>query len=174
MMLKPRSTRSKASNRVAYVCISGLIAALYVVLSLLVQVLGLASGAVQFRISEALCVLPFFTTAAIPGLTMGCFLFNLFSGCIWQDVVFGSLATLLGACGAYLLRRFPYLMPLPTVLSNTLLLPLVLAYGYHAPEGIGFLFLTVGLGEVLSAYVAGLALLRVMKRYSFFERLRRK
>lgn len=170
-MIKNRFGYSKTNNRIAYVCISGLVAALYVALSFLVQALGLASGAVQFRISEALCVLPFFTTAAIPGLTIGCFLFNLLSGCIWQDVVFGSLATLIGAMGAYLLRRFPYLMPLPTVLANTVIVPLVLAYGYHAKEGIGFLFLTVGLGEVISAYVAGMVLWNAMKRYPIFKRL---
>lgn len=171
-MKKSRSARLTTGNRIAYVCMSGLIAALYVALSFLVEALGLASGAVQFRISEALCVLPFFTTAAISGVTLGCFLFNLFSGCIWQDVLFGTLATLLGALGARLLRRAPYLMPLPTVLANTVILPFVLAYGYHATEGIGFLFLTVGLGEVLSAYVAGMVLWNVMKRHSVFQRLR--
>ncbi len=171
-MIQPRSARSKARSRIVYVCISGLIAALYVVLSFLVQVLGLAGGAVQLRISEALCVLPFFTTAAIPGVTVGCFLFNLLSGGIWQDVLFGTLATLLGALGARLLRRVPYLMPLPTVLANTAIIPFVLAYGYHAPEGIGFLFFSVGLGEVLSAYVAGMVLWNALKRYDVFRRLR--
>lgn len=170
-MISNRFGHSKTNNRIAYVCISGLVAALYVALSFLVQTLGLASNAVQFRLSEALCVLPFFTTAAIPGLTIGCFLFNLFSGCIWQDVVFGSLATLIGAMGAHLLRRFPYLMPLPTVLANTVIIPPVLAYGYHVEEGIGFLFLTVGLGEVISAYVAGMVLWNTMKRYPIFKRL---
>ncbi|MCP2867106.1 QueT transporter family protein, partial [Salmonella enterica] len=67
----------------------------------------LASGAIQVRISEALCVLPFFTPAAIPGLFLGCLLSNLLTGCIIWDVVFGSLATLLGALGTWLICGRP-------------------------------------------------------------------
>ncbi|MBQ2734673.1 MAG: QueT transporter family protein [Clostridia bacterium] len=148
-----------------FVCQAGLIAALYTVLTVFIGAFGLASGAIQLRISEALCILPVFTPAAIPGLTVGCFISNLAMGCIWQDILFGTLATLLGAVGAYLLHRLPYLAPLPTVLANTLIIPPVLAYAYHAEEGIGFLFLTVGVGEVLSAYVLGLLLLVSLRRY---------
>jgi len=148
-----------------FLCQAGLIAAIYTVLTVYVGALGLANGAIQFRISEALCVLPFFTPAAIPGLTVGCLLANLFTGCIWQDVVFGTLATLIGAIGARLLRRLPWLVPLPTVVANTTIVPLVLAYGYHFEDGLPFLMLTVGIGEILSAYVCGMVLLLSLRRH---------
>ena len=157
--------RNRKKERLLFVCQGGLIAALYTVLTVFVGAFGLANGAIQFRISEALCVLPFFTPAAIPGLAVGCLLSNLLLSAIWQDVVFGTLATLLGALGAYLLRRFWFLTPLPTVLANTLIIPPVLAYGYHAEAGVPFLMLTVGVGEILSAYVLGIVLLRAIKPY---------
>ena len=158
-----RNTVRKA--RVLYVCQAGLIAALYTVLTVAVGAIGLANGAVQFRISEALCVLPFFTPAAIPGLTVGCLISNLITACLWQDVLFGSLATLLGALGAYWLRRTPRLVPLPTVVANTLIVPPVLAYAYGFSEGLLYLTVTVGIGELLSAYVLGCVLLAALRRY---------
>lgn len=153
---------NKNRKRLVYICEAGVIAALYAAITLLIAPIG--SGAIQCRISEALCVLPFFTSAAIPGLTVGCLVANLFTG-MWQDVLFGTLATLLGAVGAYWLRKFPYLVPLPTVLSNTVIVPLVLAFAYRVPEGIPFLMLTVGLGEVISAYLLGILLLVTLRRY---------
>ena len=156
---------NKKKARILYVTQAGLIAALYTVLTVFVGAFGLASGAVQLRLSEALCVLPFFLPAAIPGLTVGCLLSNLMMGGIWQDVVFGTLATLIGAVGARLMRRTPWLVPLPTVLSNTVIVPLVLAYAYRFEQGVPYLMLTVGLGEVLSAYVCGMVLLYAVKPY---------
>ncbi len=156
---------NQSRKRLLYICQAGLIAALYTVLTLAVGAIGLANGAIQLRISEALCVLPFFTPAAVPGLTIGCLISNLFTGCLWQDVLFGTLATLLGALGARLLRRLPALTPLPTVLANMFILPPVLAYAYGAEEGLPFLLLTVGLGELLSAYLLGLILLSALRRY---------
>ena len=153
------------------ICTAGLIAALYTVLTVLVGSFGLASGAVQLRVSEALCVLPFFTFAAVPGLTVGCLLSNLILGCLWQDVLFGTLATLIGALGAYWLRRYAWLVPLPTVLANTVIVPLVLAYAYHVEDGLGFLMLTVGLGEVLSAYMLGLVFLAALRRNRSFLKM---
>ena len=89
---------SKQRARILYVTQAGLIAALYTVLTVFVGAFGLASGAVQFRISEALCVLPFFTPAAIPGLTVGCLISNLATGCIWQrsSRIFGWLRRITG------------------------------------------------------------------------------
>lgn len=157
--------RQKRQKRLLFICYAGLIAALYTVLTCIVGAFGLANGAIQLRLSEALCVLPLFTPAAIPGLTIGCLLSNILMSGIWQDVVFGTLATFIGAVGAYALRKLPTLVPLPTVIANTVIIPLVLAYGYGAEEGLGFLMLTVGIGEVLSAYVAGLLLLFAIKPY---------
>lgn len=156
---------SKQRARILYVTQAGLIAALYTVLTVFVGAFGLASGAVQFRISEALCVLPFFTPAAIPGLTVGCLISNLATGCIWQDVVFGTLATLIGAVGARLLRRLPWLIPAPTVIANTVIVPFVLAYAYGFEGGLAYFMLTVGIGEVLSAYICGLVLFFALKPY---------
>ena len=156
---------SATRKRIVYVCQSGLIAALYTVLTVFVGAFGLASGAVQFRVSEALCVLPFFTPAAIPGLTIGCLISNLLTGCLWQDILFGTLATFIGALGARMLKKVFWLVPLPTVLANTIIVPFVLAYAYHMEGGLPFLMLTVGLGEILSAYVLGIVLLLALKKY---------
>ena len=91
------------------VCRGALIGALYVILTMISHVLGLDSGmlpfGIQCRISEALCVLPIFIPEAVVGLTVGCLLSNLLVGGLWQDIVFGTVATLLGALGALLFRR---------------------------------------------------------------------
>lgn len=153
-------------GRIRFVCQAGIVAALYTVLTCLVGAFGLANGAIQFRVSEALCILPVFMPAAVPGLTVGCLLSNILTGCLWQDILFGPVATLLGALGAWLLRRLsPWLAPLPTVAANTLIVPFILAYAYHAEGGLPYLMLTVGIGEILSAYVLGMVLLLALRRY---------
>ena len=153
-------------GRIRFVCQAGIVAALYTVLTCLVGAFGLANGAIQFRVSEALCVLPVFMPAAVPGLTVGCLLSNILTGCLWQDILFGPVATLLGALGAWLLRRLsPWLAPLPTVAANTLIVPFILAYAYRAEGGLPYLMLTVGIGEILSAYVLGMVLLLALRRY---------
>ena len=153
-------------GRIRNLCIAAVIAALYTVLTCVVGAFGLANGVIQLRLSEALCILPVFVPAAIPGLTIGCLLSNIILSAMWQDVIFGSLATLLGALGAYWLRRHPYLAPLPTVISNALIIPPILAYVYGAEEGMVFLTISVGLGELLSAYVCGLILLPLLKKHA--------
>lgn len=159
--------RFSSKGRILYLCRAGSIAALYVVLTLLCALLGLASGPIQLRLSEALCILPFFTSAAIPGLSIGCLLANLLTGSLWQDVVFGTLATLLGASIAYSLRKISvYLVPIPTIFSNTLILPPVLAWVYHAEGGLPYLALTVGAGELLSAGGCGILLYLSLRPYA--------
>ena len=144
----------------------GVIAALYVVLTLVSASLGLASGVIQLRLSEMLCVLPFFCAEAVPGLFIGCLLANLLTGAPIWDILFGSLATLLGAVGARLLRRWVYLVPWPTVIANALIIPPVLIFAYGVPDAYWFLFATVGAGEVLSAVAFGIPLLLILrKRY---------
>ncbi len=157
---------SGRKNSILYICQAGLIAALYVVLTVAIGAVGLASGVVQLRVSEALCVLPFFTPAAIPGLAVGCFFANLLTSALWQDVLFGTLATLLGAIGARMLRRLPWLVPVPTVVANTVIVPLVLAYAYRFEGGVGFFMLTVGAGELLSAYLCGILLLWALRPHA--------
>ncbi len=156
--------RKNSSKRVAlYMAEGGLIAALYVVLTLLANAMGLANYAIQLRFSEALCILPVFTPAAVPGLFIGCLIANLITQLPWQDVVFGSLATLLGALGAYLIgkvwgkrvRLCAWTAGIPTVIANVLIVPPLLKFVYMIPGSVWYFYLTVGAGEVLSAWLLG-------------------
>ena len=144
---------------------AAVIAAVYVVLTLAINAFDLASGAIQVRISEALTILPYFTPAAIPGLFVGCLLSNFLTGAPIWDVVFGSLATLLGAAGTYMLRRQKWLAPLPPVIANILIIPPVLHFAYGLPGGIPFFMLTVGIGEVISCGILGMLLLFLLQKY---------
>ena len=109
------------NQKVRYLVHAAAIAALYVVLTFLANALGLANYAVQLRFSEALTILPFFTPAAIPGLFLGCIISNTMTGCMLLDIIFGSLATLIGAFGTYLLRdKNKWLAPLPPIIANTI------------------------------------------------------
>ena len=142
----------------------GMIAALYVVLTVLAAQFNLASGAIQVRFSEALTILPVFTVAAVPGLTVGCVLANLLTGCAAWDVVFGSVATLIGAVGTRLLKDRPLLAWIPPVISNAIIVPIVLINFYpDVTDAWWFLVLTIGAGEVLSCGVLGLLLYKVLK-----------
>ena len=141
----------------------GMIAALYVVLTVLAAQFNLASGAIQVRFSEALTIMPVFTVAAVPGLTVGCVLANLLTGCAAWDVVFGSVATLIGAVGTRLLKDKPLLAWIPPVLSNMAIIPIILIKVYAVPDAWWFLVLTVGAGEVLSCGVLGLLLWKSLK-----------
>ena len=98
------------NSKVQFIVHAAMIAAIYVVLTYFISAFNLASGAIQVRISEALTILPYFTPAAIPGLFVGCLLANLLTGAAIYDVIFGSLATLLGAVGTYLLRKHKFFM----------------------------------------------------------------
>lgn len=154
----------KRHNKSAFLTQSGVIAALYVVLTLLAKLLGLDSGQIQLRLSEALCVLPVFLPAAVPGLTVGCLLANILCGNIFWDVIFGTLATLLGAVGTRMLRKKPLLALLPPILANTVIVPFVLAYAYGLPGGVPLFMLTVGMGEVLSCGVLGRVLWKALDK----------
>lgn len=152
-------------KRQQYLTRAALIAALYVVLTYLAAALGLSGTAVvQVRFSEALCVLPYFTSAAIPGLTVGCLLANWLTGAHLLDVLFGTLATLIGALGSYALRRWRFLVPLPPIAANTLIVPYVLRFVYHLEGGLPFFFLTVGAGEIISVGVLGVALMLALEK----------
>lgn len=159
------NAKRRSARSTLFVCRAAIIAAIYVVLTLLASVLNLSSGVIQIRFSEMLCILPMFTPAAIPGLAIGCLISNLLASAIWQDIVFGTLATLIGAVGTYLMRGNKYLAPLPPVAANTLIIPFVLAYGYGFEGGIPFFMLTVGIGEIISIYVFGLLLYGTLKKH---------
>ncbi len=152
--------------------VSALTAAIYVILTELSAFLGLSGNVIQCRLSEALCVLPAFTPAAIPGLFVGCLLSNLLTGALPFDILFGSLATLAGAAGCYLLRKAPYpLYPLPTVLANSIAIPLVLTFTYEIGLAYPLVLLSVAIGEILSAGVLGILLYRILRKYRKYLRL---
>lgn len=154
------------NKKLLYLVHAAVIAALYVVLTYVANLLGLASGSIQIRFSEALTVLPFFTPAAIPGLFVGCLLANILTGCPLPDIVFGSAATLIGAVFTYLLRRkTKWLAPVPPIAANTLIIPFVLLYAYGI-RPLWLSFVTVGAGEIISCGILGMLLLKMLQKYS--------
>lgn len=148
-----------------FVAQAGIIAALYVVLTVFAAGFDLASGAVQVRISEALTVLPVFTPAAVPGLFIGCVLANLITGSAIYDVVFGSLITLAAAAVTRLLRNEKFIYTVPPVLFNALGVPVILVLAYGVNTAYPFLVLTVGAGEAISVFGFGFALKKILGRY---------
>lgn len=147
-----------------FLCEVGVIAALYAVLTMVLA--PISYGPMQVRVSEALCVLPYFTTAAVPGLFIGCLIANCF-GLIFgsslglMDIIVGSLATLFASWLASKVRFRP-LVPLPAVVCNALLVPWVLNVMLGEPYWLGVLW--VGAGQGLACYGIGLPLLYILER----------
>lgn len=187
----PHSAAAEKPTRTQYIAQTALIAALYAALTLvaLLFLQGLAWGPVQFRISEAVCVVALFTPAAIPGLTIGCIIANLLNCAIagtgalgLLDVVFGSLATLIGAAFCWKMRRRPVLALAGFVVANALIVP---AYLPLLLQGLGYytipftdisidgaylpmyLFgvVATGIGEALVMYALGLPLSKLLRKY---------
>lgn len=171
---KPSTRKTKLQERimknkkVLFLTQAAMITAIYVVLTFLVNSFGLASGPIQIRLSEALAILPYFTEAAIPGIYIGCLLHNLITGACLLDIIVGSFASLLGVLGAYALRRKKWLVPLPTILANTILIPFILTspYGYGLTEAWWYLVITVGVGEIISCGILGMVLLITLQKHS--------
>ncbi|WP_241157010.1 QueT transporter family protein [Adlercreutzia sp. ZJ304] len=186
-------SKTKIANmpRSRYIAQAGMIAALYAAATLICILLlqGLAWGPVQFRISEAVCVVAVLTPAAIPGLTVGCVIANLVNMVVsgtgalgLLDVVFGSTATLIGSILCWKLRQRPALAIGCFVLANALIVP---AYLPLLLQGLGFytipftnialdgaylpmyLFglIATGIGEALVIYVLGMPLLKALQRF---------
>lgn len=156
--------KEKPTLNVQFIAQAAMIAAIYVVLTLVFAPFSYKE--VQIRISEAMTILPVFTPAAVPGLFIGCLLSNILGGCILPDIIFGSLATLIGAVFTYMLRRYHrFLAPVPPILANTLIVPFVLRFGYQVPLPIPFMMLTVGIGEVISCGVLGMIIYAALYRY---------
>ena len=152
------------NKNVAFMTQAAMIAAIYVVLTYVFA--PFSFGEVQIRIAEALTILPVFTPAAIPGLFVGCIVGNILGGAILPDIIFGSIATLIGAVFTYQLRnKNCFLAPLPPIISNTVIVPFVLRYGYGVALPIPFMMLTVGVGEVVGCGVLGLVLYTALNRY---------
>jgi uncharacterized membrane protein len=155
-------SRNLLPRRTVY---GGMIAAVYVVLTM--AFLPISFGPIQFRISEALCILPYFTPVAIPGLFVGCLISNILGGSVPMDVIFGSLATLIGAIGSWHVRRYKWAVCLPPILANTIIVPWVLKIAYGAEEMVPFMMVTVGIGEILAIGVLGNLLLAALDRYKY-------
>ncbi len=152
------------NKRVRFMTQGALIAAIYVVMTF--SFATFSSGPIQVRPAEALTILPYFTPAAIPGLFLGCLIGNLLAGSMLIDVIFGSIATLLGAVFTYLLRKKSrYLAPIPPIAANTIIVPLILRYAYGEPLPIPYMMLTVGIGEIIYCGVLGIILLNALARY---------
>lgn len=143
---------------------AAMIAAIYVVLTFLANAFGLANYAIQVRFSEALTILPYFTPTAIPGLVIGCLLSNILTGCALPDIIFGTLATLIGAVLTYKLRKFKWLAPIPPIIANAVVVPFVLLYAYGI-KPLWLSFITVTIGEVISCGVLGMLLLFTLEKY---------
>lgn len=150
------------NKRTLYVTQASIIAAIYVVLVFVFQYSSF--GPIQFRIAEALTILPYFTAAAIPGVTIGCLLSNLLFRADLLDVVFGTAATFIAAYLSYQLKDNKFLVPIPPILINAIIIPWVLKFAYFEADPIPFLMLTVGAGQLLSAGVLGMVLLFSLER----------
>lgn len=138
-----------------------LIVAIYLIVTVLTAQISFRD--VQLRLAESLCILPMFTPIAIPGLFIGCFLANLFAGAPWIDVVFGSLATLIGAYGTWMLRdKKPYIAVIPPIVANLLIIPFILRHAYGITTMIPMMMLTIGLGEVAACGIGGLILYKLL------------
>ena len=154
------------NKKVLFLVQAAMIAAIYVVLTLIFQ--PFSFGEIQVRIAEALTILPVFTPAAIPGLFVGCLIGNIFGGSVLPDIIFGSLATLIGAIFTYLLRKqSKYLAPLPPIISNIVIVPFVLRYAYGINLPIPFMMLTVGIGEVISCGVFGMIVYAALQKHRY-------
>lgn len=152
-------------HKVLFMTQAAMIAAIYVVLTLVFA--PISFGEIQVRIAETLTILPLFTPAAIPGLFIGCLTANIFGGAILPDIILGSIATLIGALFTYLLRRHPYIGPLPPIISNTIIVPLVLYYGYGILLPIPLLMLQIGIGEIISCGLLGLIVYFTLRKYQY-------
>ena len=158
------------NKSVLFMTQAAMIATIYVVLTVVFA--PFSFGQVQVRISEALTILPFFTPAAIPGLYIGCLIGNIIGGAILPDIIFGSLATLIGAVFTYLLRKqSKFLAPIPPIAANTIIVPFVLYYAYGITLPIPLLMLGLLIGELISCGLLGMILLTSLEkhRYKIFK-----
>ena len=152
-------------KKTTFITQGAVIAAIYVVLVFVFDYWSF--GPIQFRVAEALTILPVFTPAAVPGLFIGCLIANITGGAVIWDIVFGSLATLIGAVFTWKLRKkSPYFAPIPPIVSNIIIVPFVLRYGYGVALPIPFMLCTVGIGEIISCAVLGMVLYFALKKYA--------
>lgn len=153
-------------EKTRFITRAALIAAVYTVLTGVSYLVVLDKGVIQLRLSESLCFLPCFLPAAIPGLSIGCLISNIIYGGALPDIIFGTLATLVGAIGTFLLRKHPFLAPIPPIIANALIIPPMLIFAYGETDAYWFILLTVTAGEVLACAAIGYPLMLATKKYS--------
>ena len=157
-------------KRTLYIVQAALIAAIYVVLTLVFK--PISFDFIQVRIAEALTILPMFLPAAVPGLFLGCLIANFFGGAVLWDVIFGSLATLVGAFFSYKLKENRWLVPVPPIVANVIVVPLVLKYAYGISEvPLLLMMVYIFVGEFVSCFILGelLASVLIKNHFSFFK-----
>ena len=164
-MSKPRFTTQQMAA-------AGIIAAIYAALTLLLPIPQY--GGIQFRVAEAMTVLPFLFPEAVPGLTIGCFLANLLGSPYVLDWIFGTLATLLAALWTSRIKHRA-LAPLPPVVCNAVIVGAEIAYfatldGAAFWPAYAFNAFTVGFGEAIACFVLGTLLLRALERVPVLKR----
>jgi len=152
-------------NKTRMLSRASMLSALYVVLTLFANALGLANGAIQVRLSEALTVLPIFFPEAIWGLGVGCFISNIITGCALPDIIFGTLATVIGAIGTRIFRENRLLAIMCPVLSNSVIVPFVLKFAYGLGDAWYYLALTVCIGEIISCVLLGSLIIKITDKY---------
>ncbi len=156
------------NSKTKFIAESAVIAAIYTVLTVC---LPAQSSAIQIRIAEAMTVLPCFTSAAVPGLFLGCLISGFITG-LPLDAIVGSAATLIAAflthflskkfCGS---MRTAWICTLPPIFCNALIIPFVLKYVYMYDGALWYFMLTVGIGEIISAGVLGMLLYKALKPF---------
>lgn len=150
------------NKKIRFITKTALIAALYAALTLLLM--PISFGVIQFRVSEALTVLPMFTLSAVPGLAIGCLLANCIGGFGLVDIVFGTLATLLAAVSSRCLRRYKWLVPLPPVIFNAFIVGAYLYLLAPSETTLFFSIVSIGFSELVVTYVLGIPLILLLEK----------
>ena len=155
------------NKKVKYLTEAAVVAAIYVTLTLISKPFTI--GFVEIRISEALCILPYFLPSAVWGLFGGCFIANVFSGSI-IDIIIGSLATLIGAYVTSKIKR-KWLCPIPAILSNTVLIPFVIMNYSGVWKVSAYFVASAGVltSEIASVYILGMILLLALEKKKVFK-----
>jgi uncharacterized membrane protein len=153
------------NQRTLFITKAAIVASLYVVLTGVSALFGLDKGVIQFRLSEVLCILPFISFAAVPGVTIGCALSSLLFAANPFDILFGSIATLIGAVFTYTLRKKSiYLAILPPIISNTVIIPFIIKFAYGINGMLPYFALTVFAGELVCCGILGIILYKSLPK----------
>jgi len=150
-------------KRTVYLFKSAAVASLYVILNFLSSLMGLSNGFIQLRFSEALAIMPIFSIAYVPGLGIGCLIANMLFGNSTLDIIIGTMATVLGAIGTYLLRKRKYLAVLPPIVSNSLLVPIILVISYGNTYPYWLVLIAIIISELISTGILGIGFIKLIE-----------